>query len=290
MCEDRNPVRGIRTCEVRIPRSAIRIARHSFLPRIPHPGRDAVDRHRQRAPQLHEVSGGLLFRWVVRRRDLVQHGEASQQFDLQQIDRIDVGVAHVDRSPEHRVVLEQVVVAAHQRARRRPPAATSPAGWRRNPADPAARAVDRSARRSRARPSQAPSAADRCSIGRTATRGTSRGTSRDRPRRASGSPPRPSHDASSSRVCVHANCHGIARSGPIPPAPAAPRRPAADVQRVQLRDRRGGAEVGREARIVVDRLRGTRARRLRRGDPSSRASAGRARAAGASAASSVAVV
>ena len=56
---------------------------HASLPRIPHAGGDAVDRHRQRAPQLHEIGGGLLFGWVVGRRDLVQDGEPSQQLDLQ---------------------------------------------------------------------------------------------------------------------------------------------------------------------------------------------------------------
>ena len=90
----------------RTPHTAFRIPL-AWYSRIPHPGRDAVDRHRKRAAQLHQVGGGLLVRRVVGRRDLVQHGQAPQQFDLQQVDRIDIRIAHVDRSPEHRVVLEQ---------------------------------------------------------------------------------------------------------------------------------------------------------------------------------------
>ncbi len=44
-------------------------------------------------------------------RAFVLRSEPAQQLDLQQVDRIDVGIAHVDRAAQHRVVLEQVAVS-----------------------------------------------------------------------------------------------------------------------------------------------------------------------------------
>ena len=62
----------------------------------------------------------------------------------------------------------------------------------------------------------------------------------------------PSHDGSIRRVCIHANCHGIARSACSASCCSRPRRPAADVHRVELGFRRRGAEVVEEPRVVVD--------------------------------------
>lgn len=61
------------------------------LPGIPHPGRYPVDGDPQRGPDL-----------LVGRRP-----HAPEQLDLEQVDRIDVRVADVDRPAQHRVRLEQ---------------------------------------------------------------------------------------------------------------------------------------------------------------------------------------
>ena len=289
MCRTGSGIRtGIRraTCGSRVPQSA---PRHSSYPVFRMPGRDAVDRHRQRAPQLHQVSGGLLVRWVVGRRDLVQHGEASQQLDLQEVDRIDIGVAHVDRAPEHRVVLEQSVVAAHQQHAVDRLLQPGPQARRRNPADPAARAVDRSAQRSRARPSRAPSAVDRARSEERPRAGTSRGTCRDRPRRASGSPPPQPRREQQSRLRPRELPRDRAqRSNPVRRRLAAPAGCRCAARRAPRPAWRRGSRSG--SADHRRRSAGTRGWRLRRDDPWSRASAGRARDGRPSAASSVAVV
>ena len=48
--------------------------------------------------------------------------QPAQQLDLHEIDRVDVRIAHVDRSPEHRVVVEQLAMAGDREHARRWPA------------------------------------------------------------------------------------------------------------------------------------------------------------------------
>ena len=89
---------------------------------------------------------------------------------------------------------------------------------------------------------------------------------------ASSASPVPSHDGSSSRVCVHANTQGIARSDSTPPSPPrrAGRLPIGASADLALG--RGRAEVLDEPRVLVDDLRGRRrARCRRRAGPSPRA-------------------
>ena len=71
------------------PASSLRL-----LAGVAHPGGDAVDRHHQRALRR----GDRRARWRTRRSSST----------CTQVDRIDVGIADVDRAAQHRVRLEQL--------------------------------------------------------------------------------------------------------------------------------------------------------------------------------------
>ena len=174
---------------------------------------------------------------------------------------IDVRVAHVDRAPQHRVVGDQLAVARHRQHgvdRARQPRAQLVAERLQIGGDEHA---DRSAAAMRGvglgqhHLDQVDGRAEERPV-LIHARGSSRARRAPAPRRAPSSTP--SHEASSSRVCVQANCHGIARSDSTPAGAAGPaRRPAADVEQRQLGLRASAPEVLDETRMVVDELRDT---------------------------------
>ena len=90
-------------------------------PRIPHPGRHPVDRDQQRPPERAPPHRSSVLS-AVRAGHCAQ---PAQQLDLEEVDRIDVGIAHVDRPAQHRVLLEQEGVSGdlQHRLYRRGPAA-----------------------------------------------------------------------------------------------------------------------------------------------------------------------
>jgi hypothetical protein len=147
------------------------------LARVPHAGRDAVDRDEKRAAQPDGLLG-------VR---VTGGPQAPKQLDLQEVDWIDIRIAHVDRSAEHGIVGEQLLMAGHvghdvdgalQALAEHGPEILVILGNE---------IADRSARRSRRRHWPAPSPSVRSSIERRGSRDPSRDRCRDRPR---GLPPR----------------------------------------------------------------------------------------------------
>ena len=202
--------------------------------------RDAVDRRHQRLQQRSSS------RPPARQR--------AQQVDLQQADRIDVGIAQADRLAQARVVGQQFVAALDRedrvaRALELGGDAGMEARVQRRPAQRAS-----SARRCPGRTWPAPSRRRRPACRRTASRAPSPPAPRGRALRA----PRCSARADAvparsgrQRFCAQANTHGIARSVSMParsPAAGALARARADAQALDHVDRRGGAEVGREIR------------------------------------------
>ena len=117
-----------------------------------------------------------------------------------------------------------------------------------------ARAGGRTRRRCARPPSRAPSRRDRPPSGNMSSRGTSPRTRSASPRsnaRVNASS-RPSHDPSNRRVCVQANCHGIARSVLTPRSP--PSRRAGRLPMVNSSSSgagRGRAEVVEKRRMLV---------------------------------------
>ena len=175
-------------------------------PGIPHAGSNAVDRHRKGGPQA-----------VVGRGRAAQ---AAQQLHLQQVDRVDVRVAHGNRSLQDAVRREQLAVPGRRAAAARWRAARPARSW--SPIGRRSRWHQRAVvlgGDAAGRPWPAPSPSGRATPGSRASLRTSRagvlGPLGLRSRWSSAAS-RPSHDARSSRVCVQANCQGIARSDPTP--------------------------------------------------------------------------
>ena len=164
------------------------------LARVAQRRRDARDRAEQRQT-----------------RRLVARTVAAQQLDLDRVHRIDVRVPQVDRPLHDRLAVEQPLDtrrAQHARDRE-----LVLAFDRRRTSRRATRRRER-ARGSRARPrgstSRASSRGCRRPCGRTAAPRTGGGARRAAASRSA--VPQPNHAGSSTRFCVHAKTHGIARS------------------------------------------------------------------------------
>src|SRR5689334_23121973 len=84
----------------------------SWLARVPHPRRDAIDRHQQRAAQLDEIRRCVLVCRIHGCGNLAGIRKTPQQLYLQQVDRIHIRIAHVDRSAQDRIGLEQLTLIA----------------------------------------------------------------------------------------------------------------------------------------------------------------------------------
>src|SRR5687768_9664040 len=73
--------------------------------RISHPCRHPIDGHQQGPSEVNHIR-------IVRIRTLRSHlAESAQQLDLDDVDRVDIRVADVDRAPQHRIFFEQSGVA-----------------------------------------------------------------------------------------------------------------------------------------------------------------------------------
>ena len=142
---------------------------------------------------------------------------ALQQFDLEQVQRLDIGQAQADRGVERRHCFSSSrACAGDRRAGNRGCAASRRGCGRRSPrAAPCPRPARHSARRSPCRTWRAPSPDCRAWSGRTARPRASRLQHR-RCRRAPAAPlPTPYQPGSITRACAQLNTQGMARRSSI---------------------------------------------------------------------------